>query len=344
MDVKHKTLPAAYLCIAVTTIFFSLMEVVMKSVSGDFHPMQFTFSRFFVGGLILIPFALQAVKKKKAADPDFAITGRDLAYLAFLGFLGMVVSMSFYQASIGAIPASVTAVLFSSNPVFVTLFAYLILKEKITRYHVIALVFDVIGIVCIINPFNTKLSVSGVVICLIATFMFALYSVLGKGRCQKFGGIVVTCFTFLFGSLELLVLLLLTNVPAIAELLTGIGLGNFANIPIISGYAPANIAQALFVYIGVTGVGFACYFIAMERTSAGTASLVFFFKPMLAPVFAFLFLAEAIPGNMILGIGLILVGALSSILPGMIRGRREKKAALAAVPASAVPAAQKETK
>mgnify|MGYP002227133820 FL=1 len=38
-----------------------------------------------------------------------------------------------------------------------------------------------------------------------------------------------------------------------------------------------------------TGLGFACYFKAMEETSAQETSLVFFLKPVLAPVFAFFY-------------------------------------------------------
>ncbi len=60
----------------------------------------------------------------------------------------------------------------------------------------------------------------------------------------------------------------------------------------------------------------------MEVTSAQTTSLVFFFKPALAPLLAFLILHEAIPGNMLAGIVCILCGSLASILPGLLAQRR----------------------
>ena len=46
-----------YLYIAVTTLLFSSMEVALKLISGQFNPIQLNFSRFVVGGLVLIPFA-----------------------------------------------------------------------------------------------------------------------------------------------------------------------------------------------------------------------------------------------------------------------------------------------
>jgi drug/metabolite transporter (DMT)-like permease len=77
--------------------------------------------------------------------------------------------------------------------------------------------------------------------------------------------------------------------------------------------------MVLFVYIGVTGLGFASYFTAMEKTSANTAALVFFFKPVLAPILAWLLLHEVIPGHMIVGIVFILIGSMCNILPGLLK-------------------------
>jgi transcriptional regulator with XRE-family HTH domain len=105
--------------------------------------------------------------------------------------------------------------------------------------------------------------------------------------------------------------------PAIAELFTSIGLEKFANVPFLAGYTPANLPIMLYAYIGVTGLGFCAYFLSMEKTSAAETSLVFFFKPALAPVLALLILGEPIPMNMFIGILLILAGSMVSIYPNL---------------------------
>ena len=51
-----------YLYIAVTTLLFSSMEVALKLISGQFNPIQLNYSRFLVGGLVLIPFAVRELK------------------------------------------------------------------------------------------------------------------------------------------------------------------------------------------------------------------------------------------------------------------------------------------
>ena len=83
--------------------------------------------------------------------------------------------------------------------------------------------------------------------------------------------------------LEMAAIVALSRLSAVAGFLVDIGLGLFADIPLLSGYTPFSALMMLYICVGVTGAGFACYFMAMEATSPITASLVFFFKPALAP-------------------------------------------------------------
>ena len=129
------------------------------------------------------------------------------------------------------------------------------------------------GIVLIIQPWSLRLDPLGVVYILLGTLLFALYAVCGKRRCAQFGGIVVTCFGFLFGAAEMIALAALTHIPSVSAGLTAAGLGTFASIPFLTGYTLANLPIVLFIYVGVTGIGFTCYFLSMEVTSAQTCLL-----------------------------------------------------------------------
>lgn len=299
--------------IIVTTLLFSSMEVALKLVAGDFNPIQMTFSRFLAGGVVLLPSALRALKKRGVrAD------ARAFGSFALLGLMGIALSMSFYQIAVTRVNAGVVGALFSSNPVFVTVLAFLILKESISRRQIVGLVLDIAGIVLIIRPWDLQLDPVGIVCVLAATVMFSLYGVSGKRQCARFGGVAVACFGFLTGAAEMMALSALTHIPAIASALTGAGLELFASIPFLRGYTLANLPAVLYIFVGVTGIGYTCYFLAMEETSAQQASLVFFFKPALAPLLALLLLKESVPLNMLIGIAVIMCGAFVSM------GRSEK--------------------
>ncbi|MGE4277873.1 MAG: EamA family transporter, partial [Lawsonibacter sp.] len=156
----------------------------------------------------------------------------------------------------------------------------------------------------------------------LSTFLFSVYGVMGKRKCAEYGGAVVTCFSFFFGSLIVLLFILMTHIPAVAQAIVAAGLPGFANIPIFAGYTAENLPYVLFVSAGVAGIGFCAYFLAMEYQPASVVSLVYFFKPALSPVLAWQLHGEEIPGSMLLGIALIVAGSLCAIIPGILEARR----------------------
>ena len=299
-----------YIFIFLATVFFSSMEVALKTVAHDFNPMQLNCTRFLVGGLLLIPFALRGLRQHGARVTAAAWIG-----FAWLGFVGLVVSMMFYQMSILYAPASVVSVLFSCNPVLVLAFAYLILRADIRPQHITALVMEVVAALIIIDPLHTTLDPVGITLVLLSAATFALYAVLGKKQCAQYSGVAVTCFSCLAASAEMIVLMLISHIPAVADALQAAGLPMFAAMPFFSGYTTGNLLNVLYICVFVTAGGYACYFMGMEATSAMQGSLVFFFKPVLAPILAMLILGEEIPWNMWAGIGLMLVASVVSMIP-----------------------------
>lgn len=305
--------------IALSAILFSSMEVALKAVSGQFNAIQMTCTRFLVGGIVLIPFALHALRQR-----GLHLTGSFLKRSLLLGLMNVVVSMTLYQLAVQNANASVVAVLFSSNPIFVTLFAFLLLHEEIHKNQVAALLLQLTAILVIINPTHMQAGLLGILLTLAAVVTFALYSVLAKRGCVEYGSIVTTCGSFLCGSAEMLLLILLSWAEPVASLLGRVGLSSFARIPMLSGYTLQDFPVFLYICIGVTGAGFVCYFKAMETSSTAMASLVFFFKPMLAPIFALLFLRESITPEMAAGIVLMLAGSLAALVPGLLQTRRQQ--------------------
>ena len=191
-----------YIFILLATLFFSSMEVALKTVAYDFHPMQLNCTRFLVGGMLLVPFGLHALKKRGLSLDLPAWKG-----FAGLGFLGLVVSMMLYQVSILYVPASVVSVLFSCNPVLVLAFAFLILRTDIRPQHIIALVLEVVGALVIIDPLHTSLDMRGVALVLLSAATFALYAVLGKKLCARYSGLAVTSFSCVAASAEMLLIM-----------------------------------------------------------------------------------------------------------------------------------------
>lgn len=209
-----------------------------------------------------------------------------------------------------------------------TLLAFLILGEVIRWNNIAALVLEVCGIIAIINPFSSgsDIGLGSVLMAILSALVFALYGVLGKKLTSRCGGIVVTCGSFLFGGAELLLVLLLGYVAPVQGFYNAIGLTMFCNVPLIAGINLTTLPYFLFICIVNSAAGYVFHMMAMEKTDAATTSLVFFFKPILAPLFALVILGEQITLPMIVGIAFFLAGSLCSIVPKLLAERHTASA------------------
>lgn len=295
--------------ILLAAIFFSTMEIALKLVSSQFNPVQLTFVRFLMGAILLTPLAVRQIKARK-----LRIVGDDLRFFALTGFICVVVSMILYQMAILSCKASTVAILFCCNPVFIAPLAFFILKEDISRATLVSIIVNLAGIALILNPLHVSGSLGGIVLIALAAATFALYSVIGKLRCDRYGGIVMTTYTFYMGAAQLLAIMLISHFGILSALLTRAGLNEFASIPFFQGFSLQNLPALIYIGLFVTGLGYTFYFMAMEETSASLASIVFFIKPALASFLAWIILGEAITPLSVLGIVLIVCGSSLGLL------------------------------
>ena len=131
----------------------------------------------------------------------------------------------------------------------------------------------------------------------------------------------------MFGGAELLLILLLGRTAAVGGLFASLGLDIFVDVPLLRGIPASALPSLLYICAVNSAAGYVCHMLALEKTSAREASLIFFLKPMIAPVFALVFLHENIPLNMILGILCFLIGSGCAVLPGLIEARKSDKKA-----------------
>lgn len=287
------------------------MEIALKSVQGVFSPIQLNLIRFFIGGLILLPIVL-----KNGKQTLMTTKWKSIGVFLLTGFLCVVVSMTLYQLAIMYDEASTVAVVFSCNPVFALLFAFFILKERISRLGFISLVISIVGLIIIVNPENLT-NPLGLTLALGSALTFGLYGIVSRWGSSVTGmnGLATTCYTFLAGSIELLILVLISNINQVALLMDKVEwLKPFAQTPILHNVSLQYFWILLFICVFVTGGGFAFYFLAMERSGVSIASIVFFIKPGLAPILAMIIIGDKIAINTWIGIVVILIGSVITFI------------------------------
>ena len=281
---------SGYIYLLVTIVLFSTYEVVSKTLVGKVDSFQINFIRFFIGGIILLVFT--ALKR------DFKISRNDFTLVAMAGIINVVISMNLLQLSLyveGA-KASVVAVLFSSNPIFVSIFAIFLEKEKLKLYRVVSLVIGVAGIVTVfINKFDISVFGSlSPLLALLSAIFYGLYTVLGRKAALRIGSLKMNSYSFIMGSLSLVPVLLLIRRPVLH-------------------FATSGLPQVIYLSFFLTGIAYLSYFKGLSITGASSGSLVFFIKPVLASLLAIVFLGERATVNLIVGALMIISGIAVNI-------------------------------
>jgi drug/metabolite transporter (DMT)-like permease len=283
-----------FLFIILAALFFGTMEVALKLASNTLDAFQITFLRFFIGGLVLLPFSVRENLRPCAAETyeRASLTGKTWLCLILLGAINVPLGMVIFQLGVMRSNAATAAVIFSCNPVFTMLLAHFFTGDRMNRHKVLALSVGCGGLILMIRPWDLQPgnTLSGAFLSIAAAAVFSLYSVLGGKTIGRIGAFTQTSASFLTGSLILLAFLFI------------------ADKPVLSGITD-NLAILIYTSIVVTGGGYLFYFFAIKYSSTTTASTVFFLKPVIAPVFAVLALHENITYNMYIGIALILAAS-----------------------------------
>lgn len=281
-----------YIGVIMAAFLFGTMEIALKIAGSSIDSFQLTAVRFFIGGLLLLPFAI-----KEMRDNDIRLDINQFLYLGLVGIICIPVSMLIFQIGVLKSNAATASVLISMNTLFTLIFARIIDNEKISRNKIIAIFVGIIGALFMIKPWDMQEgnTVLGVVLVLIGAAAFGLYTVMGKKATDQVGIFVQTSFSFIEGSIVL----------AVINLIIG--------KPIIAGINMDNILPVLYVSVFVTGLGYLFYFIAIKYSNAVTGSVTFFIKPAIAPILAVLILHESIYWNSIVGIILVLIASFVNL-------------------------------
>ncbi len=280
----------SHLFCLIAIIIWSSLEITGKLVGTRIDPFTLTAWRFVIGGLALLPFAIRQAKQN-----SIRIKQSSILRIGSLGILNVCVSMLLLQLSIFLGKASLTAVIVSMNPLFVSIFAMLLISEKLTLSQSLSLALGMIGLMVIVLSENEMGSISyrnlplGILFAVLASITFGLYTVLTKSAVSKYGNLLTNSVSFLVGGFSLLLVNLIIGKPLIFE------------------FTPRNLLFMAYLGLIITGLAYLLYFEGMKVITASRASGYFFLKPALATILAYLVLKETLTSGQILGIIFIVI-------------------------------------
>jgi drug/metabolite transporter (DMT)-like permease len=274
--------------IFMSALIFATMEVALKVAGSALDPFQATFLRFAGGGLTLLPNGIWELRAN-----NVRLTARTLAYILLLGVVCVPVSMTLFQIGVMNLNASTAAVLFCSNPAFTMLFAHFLNEnDKMNRVKAGALALALAGALMMVRPWDIQPgnTLAGAAQTLASALTFSLYTALSARTLNKVGAFAQTSLAFILGSLAM--------IPPLAA----------AGRPVFTA-AAEDIPLLLYISVIVTGGGYLLYFLAIKHSNATTGSIIFFLKPVMAPMIAAAALSEPVTWNMCAGVAFTLAAS-----------------------------------
>lgn len=274
----------------VTVVLWASAFVGIRAAAVDLSAGSIALARLLVG---IVALGLFVVTK-----PLPRPSRRDLALIVAIGvawFAGYNVVLNEAER---LVDAGTAAMLVAVGPIFIALFAGLLLGEGFPQRLLIGcgIAFAgtvVIGIATSADATASSSTPLGIALCLVAALLYAAGVTLQKPLLRDVSPLQVTWLACVVGAIACLPFL-----PAL--------------ISEISDARPENVAWAAFLGIFPTSIGFTTWAFALSRMPAGRAGAMTYLIPPTAILISALLLAEAPPPIAILGGLLCIVGVVVS--------------------------------
>lgn len=283
---KNTLLGSLYLSLAAS--IWGGMYVVVKVVVDIVPPLELVWLRYVIALFALL--LIGAVTKQ-----SWHVAKRDWLLIILIGFIGNTISIVTQEVGTMLSTAQMGAILTSTTPAFMVLFARMILKEKITAKKAISVVLATVGVCVIVG--TTQIDPSnqlGGLSLIIAALTWSLMSVLVKRVPGEYSQIVVTSYSILVAIV----------------VLTPFTIGRLIKLDFQAIMQPSIWGGLLYLGVISTACGFLLWNRGLQKLNASSGGLFFFFQPIVGTFLGWLFLGEQIGLSFWMGTTFIFTGVL----------------------------------
>ena len=282
INIDTRSINKFYLIFA--SLFFSLMTVCVKKVDQNIPIIELVFFRSLLSLLIT-----SLIIKEKKINP----WGKNRPLLIVRGLLGTLALFCIFYA-IRNMPLSISTVIQYTYPIFISIFAVVLIKEKITLRLIVALILGWLGIFVILNPtqlsnLNVEIDKLSLFIAFIGSISTALaYITVKKLSYSEDIFIIIKYFP------------LISIVTLFPSVIINWVTPNFEDLGWI-------ISIGLFTQLGQTFLT-----IGLKNLPASEASTINYLQVLFGSIWGILFFSEIININFFVGSILVLCGTIIS--------------------------------
>lgn len=198
------------------TVFLAIIACLLWSsafvgvkIGLKYHtPLQFAGIRFAISGLMLIPVVHNFKKFRKEVKENFA-------YVCLIAFLQVIVQYSLFYLGVSMVPASISAMIVGSSPLFVALVAHFSISgDRMDWFKTSSILLGIIGVAVITLgrkslPSGAEIALTGVGLLFLNNLASGITNVVVARKQQTISPMVLTSASLFIGG----VLLFMISIP-----------------------------------------------------------------------------------------------------------------------------------
>jgi len=284
MNVKLK----AHTSLLLSGLIFGVNYWIAKGLMPDpLLPRQIIFIRIFFAA-ILFWLLSNGIKKEK-------VQPRHLLLIALSSTLGVAVNQIFFFEGLNLTTPVDAAILHSTSPIMVLIFAALIIRERIRAVNVLGVLIGAAGaILLVVSGKNLEVfrgNMLGNIFIVINISAYAMYLVLIKPMMQQYHPFTVMKWVFIFGFIAIAPFTTHTLFDLSHEVLT-----------------TKTILSVTYIVLGTTMLAYLLTIYGLKYLKASMAGYYIYLQPLMAGMIGVIWFAEVVTLQKVLAAVLIFTG------------------------------------
>lgn len=285
---KIKTILLALVAMALWGSAFPVLKLTYKhfsiASSDTYSKILLAGIRFFISGVLVFIYILFTNKS------DLSHFKNNISTILLLGLLSTTINYIFFYIGVGNTSGIKSSIFQSASTFLSVILAFILLKEPISKYKVLAIILGFMGI--IVSNLNKSLdfniSFNGEGYLLISGIAMAFSTIFVKVKGNNIPATILTCGQMISGSIILIILGLV---------------GKKANLTI------TKEAILLLVYSGfLSALAFTIWYKILNENQASEVSILRLFIPIFGAIFSAIILGESFSIYVVLGLILVVLG------------------------------------
>lgn len=244
-------------------------------------------TRLLIGSFFLLLIIMSQKKTRKNLLKSFRS-------IKFYILISLLMSTHFMFSTMGFVYSTVAnaSLLTSTTPIFVSLFAFIFLSERISNKEFLGIVIAFSGILVIFSSKGLSLEgeyFQGNIYAVIAAILIAVYTIIISKNMKKHSPLITLFWISFMGSILIFIGCGLTNTPLLFKV-TNNDILNLIGLTIVG------------------TLGHVCYFMCLKYIKTTTASSITMGTPVVAIIYAMFFLSETYTASNLIGIFICMCG------------------------------------